>query len=228
MFLRKDLSFMLSFLLCLVVGSNFKRSGNLGLLPHTQSKHALNDAFSTFRRLYPSTHIGRLPRRLDPESCVPAVIEISVSAKKQEIERICVPNPRDQRALLEYEEFVRPYLSPRPHDLLFVNRKGKSIAQNVSFYMNWIGRKVGMPSLTIAGLRAEMETENFIGDAESSARILEHLGHSRATAEEYYVSRDKRHSVQASFQMLALLEERGERRYAENIPSTWNPVSLNC
>ena len=84
-----------------------------------------------------------------------------------------------------------------------------------------------MPSLTIAALRAEMETENFIGDSESSARILEHIGHSRATAEEYYVSRDKRHAVEASFRMLALLEERGERRYAEKIPSKWDPVSLD-
>ena len=216
-------------MLCLVTAANFKRAGNLALLTRTQTRNALNDALTKYRHLYPSTHISRLPRRLDPNSCVPAVIEIASSAKKKEIERFCVPSPRDQRALLEYDEYVRPYLLyPRPEvDLFFVNRKGKAIADSVSFYINWIGRKVGMKGLTVAALRAEMETENFIGDGQSSAQVMAQLGHTKATAEEFYVTRDTRHAIQASFRMLSLLEERGERRLSENIPSRWDPVSMN-
>ena len=224
-FSRKDTSFATSFMLCIASASNFKRTGNLALWPLESTRSALNNALTTYRKKNPSTSISSLPRRLDPQNCVPAIIEVPVSAKKNEFERFCIANPRDQRALLEYDEYIRKFLGASSTcDLFFVNGKGHSVVSTVGFYFGWLGRRVGLPELTLSSLRAELETENSL-TTNQSEKVSLHLGHSQATAEQYYISRGKRHAVEASLHMLFILEECGEKNFHDAPASAWDPVS---
>ena len=223
-FLRKDISFLTSFCLCLVLAANWKRTNNLALLPHEETRFNLNNALTSFRQQNPRTSTSTLPRQLDTETCIPAVVEVPNSAKKGELEYFCIPNARDQKALLEYDEYVRKNLHPSANSF-FVNRKGKSFAGNVNNFLNWIGRRVGLKDFTVSALRAEIETESSL-ESERSAQISTHLGHTKQTRAEYYVSRDKRHAVAASLGMLAILEEHGERAFKEAPPTSWDPVKI--
>ena len=224
-FHRNDITFLTSFMLCIALAANFKRSGNMALWSYDKASTALNNSLTAYRKKNPKASITSLPRRLDPANCVPAIIDVADSSKKKEVEYFCVPNPRDQRALLQYGEYIRPHMDPRC-DAFFVNRKGKSLHGQVSFYIKWIGRHVGLKDFSVSAMRAEVETENFL-ENEAASRISAHLGHSKKTAEEYYVSQDKRHAVQASLAMLSLIEDRGERRFNETLPSEWDPV-MHC
>ena len=221
-FKRNEVSFLTSFCLCLVLSANFKRTNNLALMPHEQARFALNNALCSFRQENPDLSTSQLPRCLDTKTCIPAVIEVPNSAKKGEIEYFCIPSARDQKALLEYEEYVRKYLQPSDSSF-FVNGKGKGFSSNVCYFIKWIGRRVGLNDLTVSALRAAMETENFLG-SEKAAQITAHLGHTQTTAAEYYVSRDKRHAVAASLGMLGILEEHGERAFEDAPSSAWDPV----
>ena len=221
-FRRNEVTFLTSFCLCLVTATNFKRTNNLALMPHEQARFALNNALCSFRQRNPDVSTSSLPRCLDTKNCIPAVIEVPDSAKKGEVEFFCVLNARDQKALLEYEEYVRKNLRPSV-SYFFVNRKGKSLSGTAGYYFKWIGRRVGMKDLSVSALRAEMETENFL-ESEKAAQISAHLGHSKSTAAEYYVSRDKRHAVAASVGMMGILEEHGERAFKDAPPSVWDPV----
>ena len=221
---RKEISFLTSFCLCLVIAANFKRTNNLALMPHEQARFALNNALTAFRRENPQVSTSLLPRCLDTKTCIPAVIQIPNSAKKGEMEFMCIPSARDQKALLEYEEYVRKFLQPSD-DCFFVNARGKCLSGNASYLFKWLGRRVGFEDFTVSALRAEIETENFL-ESEVTDEISAHLGHSKSTAAEYYVSRDKRHAVAASLKMLAILEEHGERAIKEAPQSAWDPVCI--
>ena len=224
---QKEFVFATSFALCLLLASNYKRSGNMALLDVDKTSEALHNAFSAFRKKNPSVHVSEIPRKFDATLSVPAVFEVLHSSKKGEMEFFCVLNPRDQKALLEYVEYLRPNGPVKPQaNSLFLTARGKSLADQVTFYVHWIGNCVGLPNLKISALRSVVETANFLGLTDEAKEVSDALGHNINTALEFYVVPGLEHVVRASLRMLKIMEKEGERQWQENPKTLWDPVSL--
>ena len=221
---RKQFNFCTAFMLAILLAPNLKRTGNFGIIPFEEPRKLLHDSLSAFRRKFPSTRIGDLPRRLDVTKCIPAVFDVSDSAKKGEIESFCVLQARDQKGLLEYGEYVRPN-GPRPpvSETFFLDSKGRALSSDkIHNLLKALGESTLVKDLTISSLRTLVETENFLRP-ESNA-LTKQLGHSVATALEYYVKEDRRHYVEASLAIMAILEQEGEKPLEEAPKTLWDPV----
>ena len=226
----KDFALATAFMLIIIVAANFKRTSNLSMIPLNAAKRALNNALREFRRKNPGVSLSSLPRRLDQDNCVPAVIEIANSAKKGDIELICILSARDQKALLLYEEYVRKYCPvapPQGDDHFFLSNSGQPLTgKQAGHLIHWIGEKCGIADLTVSSLRAEIETENFVYVSEEAANVSRvGLNHSIPTALEYYVSKTRRHAVSSSLRMNAMFEDCGERVWNEAAKASYDPVS---
>ena len=82
----REFNFLTSHIIAIILAPNLKRTGNMALIQFEAARQAIHDAFSAFRRNFPTVKISALPRRLDVAQCVPAVIDVASSMKKNEVE----------------------------------------------------------------------------------------------------------------------------------------------
>ena len=233
---RETFHFATSYMICITFASNFKRSGNVALISLEQARVSLNKALLEFRRRFPHLKLSTRPKLLDPRKTVPALLTVVGSKKKDEFEQFAIICPRDQRSILEYAEYIRGSGPCKPRaDTLFINARGDPLGDNIWFYVDWIGKSVGINDLRVSTLRSLVETENVLEHRSfgsrlpgSSGEISKHLGHSVATAKRYYVEPDERHAVQAAFRIRFILEEAGYEWKPEasgTSETLWDPVS---
>ena len=206
----EELTMATGFMICLITATNFKRAGNFALIESEPAYKSLNQAFCDFKFRFPEEKVDKAPLILDPEKCVPAVIDIPQSSKKGDHERLVILSPKVVRALLFFHKFVRKYA---PIDVkttkFFFNAKGAPLGKDVYFWLRKITSRVGMKDLTFNTLRHAIETENLLHDDNMSAYkalVSHHLGHSEKTAEQYYRIRDSRDCVKASYRLLHIQE----------------------
>ena len=167
-----------------------------------------------------------MPRRLDVTMCLPAVFDVHNSTKKKEVESFCIPTAKVQKALLEYIEYIRPHGPSKPSaETLFISAKGKALDTNgIAYFLKCLGKAVNVQDLTVSALRGLIETEGALTTSEAAKNISAHLGHLEQTAQDYYITTDKRHTIEATFAVLSIIEDVGE---LDEIPKTlWDPVSM--
>ena len=221
---RFEYTFVIGFVAWLLLLLNLKRSGNLCLLELKSVAAALNSALATFMAKNKGVDISKLPRKLDQSILIPAVFEVAESTKKMEVEYFCVSNPRDQRALLEFVEYLRDNGPTEPKSTKFlINSKGHKL-DKVTPYLQAITNAVNIPEVTVMKLRSLIETENFC--EEQQAEVSEHLGHNKQNTMIYYFSPRKRHAVSAHFRILSMFQRSGEKEYVSPTKTLWDPVSI--
>ena len=221
---RFEYTFVVGFLSWLIILLNLKRSGNLALLELDVVADALNSALATFMTNNKGIKISKLPRKQDLSMVVPAVFQVAESTKKRDVEYFVVSNPRDQRAILEFVQYVRENGPVKPKSSkLFVNSKGHQL-DKVTPYLQSITNAVNIPEVTVMKLRSLLETENFF--EESRREVSEHLGHNERTTLTHYVSPQKRHAASAHLQITAMVQDRGEKNYVSTPKTLWEPVGV--
>ena len=201
------------FVICLLLPGNWKRAGNISLLKQGQSVEALNDAVCKFRKEFPNEKVHGKERRLNKEACFPAILRIESSSKKGDTEHFCIFAPRDQRAILYYNEYVRP---KSECDRLFVDSNGKPLT-NVSRYVRAGALAGGIENLTINLLRSCAETVSAESTAQlpierDSEAVATFLGHSIRVRDDYYMLPNDRHIISTASRLLHSFEEEGEKK----------------
>ena len=222
----QDLFWVTSFVVCLLLPGNWKRSGNISLLSRTQSVQALNDAICKFKKDFPEEMIHGKERRLNNEKFVPAILRVDEGSKTGDVENFCVLAARDQRAILYYNEYIRPESDV---DLLFVDRNGGPLP-NVSKCIQAGAKAGGIENVTTNLLRSCAETVN----AEFSSRsdvdqegnnVAKHLGHSIPMRNLHYLLPSDQNVVATARRLLFLFEEEGERKAeSDTVPAKYDPV----
>ena len=206
----QELFFCTALVLCVLTATNFHRSGNFALIECDEAKTEIERALKTLRKNHPD--FKQKGRVLDKNNIEPAVLRCDGATKQKGLIWYVVPRPRDIELIGLYIKYVRAN-GPKPpsSSKLLINSRGKSIGQNVTYYLKRMGDLANIKGLTCLALRSRIETENFHAPEERATENLsKHLGHTTETAKRYYVSEDKRHFIKGSLRSLHLLEEIGE------------------
>ena len=210
-----ELSFLNSFLICVLTANNFHRTGNICLIEYDQARVEINRALKVLQGKFPGMKVSAKGQRcLSREKCEPAVLTGDGATKDGGIINFVLLSPRDLDLFSLYIK-IRDYgpVSPKTSKLL-INSRGKSIGPSVAHYLRKIGESARVKGLNCQMLRSLMETENVLNDPEAvpgSSNVSAHLGHTNQTRKKYYVHEGKRHSIQAAFRLRAKFEDIGEK-----------------
>ena len=167
-----DFHFCTSFMLCLPIAYNLKRTGNHSQIKLKAAKSALNDALAAYQRANPKAKIASLPRRMDVTTFVPALFSVTASKKKSDIETFCILHPKHILALLNYAEYIRNYAPSEPlADTFFINSRGRPLGDHVTYFVDRIGRAAKIEGLKISTLRSLIETENYLTQSNAAAKV---------------------------------------------------------
>ena len=159
---------------------------------------------------------------------MPAVSHVESSSKKGESEDFCLLAARDQRALLYYNEFLRP---KSEHDLFFVDFHGKPLT-NVSRYIRAGAAAGGIKDLTTNLLRSCAETANAAYSSRLSIQseeeqVAARLGHTIPIRNLHYIIPNEQNLIATTSRLLFVFEEEGERKtQTATTPAIYDPVSV--
>lgn len=209
---RLEWNFCNGYIMLILTGTNYHRSGNLALIEYEAAKREILRARKVLGKLCAKgLSVNLNGRHFDRRQCEPAVIKVEGGTKLGGVVKYVVLSPRDQDLMVKYfrlrDNFPRPITTSK----LFVNARGDSVAKNVSSYIYKIGKMVGIKDFSCQMLRSLMETENVLDESNPERNgVSTHMGHTTQTRQDFYVLRDSRHCVQASNRLLAKLEEIGD------------------